>query len=160
MTLILLKHSAIQLLVVGAVILGGLLWMGTTDVAHAGGKGAKVETTSSFEEESCFPLGYGMEFCDTAAGRIHKVETPSGNVLTTVRIEELHELVISGTWGETRIFLSSDVIKENRLDKDGETHTLRSSLISVVNGEECHSTFRITNGGEVVVATECVPVPA
>ena len=156
-------RSIMKLLIVAAVVVGGLFWMGGSEDVHAGGKGndkgAKVTTTHP-DVDICIPTEKEapeapMRLCITNLGRDHQVETPSGNVVTTSRLT----VGVKILFVDEVFFEDTKIIKFNRLDKDGEQHTLRSHLFTRFSTStvtvECETDIVVANGEIRLERMEC-----
>ena len=150
-------RSIMKLLIVAAVVVGGLFWMGGSEDVHAGGKGndkgAKVTTIVS--DEVCVPdESAEFQFCFTTQGRVHEVETPSGNVVKTERIVvDLKILSLGKVVRE-----NTQVIKTNQLKKDDQEFTLRSHSEFKMGTEECQLDVVVANGEIRFNRLVCEPV--
>ena len=153
-------RSTMKLLMVAAVMVGGLLWVGGSEDVHAGGKGndkgAKVETTNFFLE-FCFGGDLKTRTCTTITIREHLVDTKSGNFVKISRVlitEQVRDIDTDAVISE----ISRNITRSNRLDKDGEEHTLRSFSFVINENGECQIDLLVANG-EIrfhrIVGEEC-----
>lgn len=149
-------RSTMKLLMVAAVVVGGLLWVGGSEDAHAGGKGNDkgATVTTTIFDDVCVPDEKAeSQFCFTIQGRIHEVETPSGKVVKTERLViDLKILKFGKVVRE-----DTQVIKTNQLKKDGEEFTLRSHSEFKIGTEECQLDVVVANGETRFSRLVCKP---